>query len=557
MAADDTKLQIGDEFALQTIPAGEAGVDPVVGFVAASKSGGLDGSCFVDFLDGSDMEHANSPMPHNCRFKLHTTNQYAAWRRLFKFRNAASGLEPDPELEAQLLAEVQAEAKVNTTEFALRTGHVVRFGQVLQILSPVADAYLCTSKLIAEEDTSSLRCSLLPRDERSKQVWFRILPGYRTRNEGEPVSMGDTIILQSIKAEHMYLSCRHKGAPPLSRREVHISTTYTRFRVVPVANFHDCGRGQQFVRGGDYVQIYHRQLQSYLHRDEQGRPRLLRPHRLQKADKARAVRADLVWQIESPCMKWGGSTLRASEKRAYSLKDTVSGHFLHELQDGSVSFEPGDDTNMAQWVLLPFDDEVDEMTVETAEFLLQNKGTGRVLHHIQESEATVEGGGALFSLRGTDENVENEDELFVFRTFTEEWLMQLRFVQVLCQALLCPPAVKHVLTRHAMGLGAGGDGTAANVSLGNADWFCVRAAGGRRQPRRDCADPQDAETGGVGRREGEDRPEKAMHSPASKSSYGAEEMVAARPGESQRLFVDWYSAGHPRKVCVEAGDRLN
>ena len=60
MAADDTKLQIGDEFALQTIPAGEAGVDPVVGFVAASKSGGLGGSCFVDFLDGSDMEHANS-----------------------------------------------------------------------------------------------------------------------------------------------------------------------------------------------------------------------------------------------------------------------------------------------------------------------------------------------------------------------------------------------------------------------------------------------------------------------------------------------------------------
>ena len=41
-------------------------------------------------------------------------------------------------------------------------------------------------------------------------VRFRLMPGFRARNEGDPVRMGDSVILQSAKAPSMYLHCDTK-----------------------------------------------------------------------------------------------------------------------------------------------------------------------------------------------------------------------------------------------------------------------------------------------------------------------------------------------------------
>lgn len=39
---------------------------------------------------------------------------------------------------------------------------------------------------------------------------FRLTPGYRARSEGDPVRIGDTIVLQSVKVPSMYLHCDTK-----------------------------------------------------------------------------------------------------------------------------------------------------------------------------------------------------------------------------------------------------------------------------------------------------------------------------------------------------------
>jgi hypothetical protein len=328
----------------------------MVGFLTARKT---DSACFADFLDGKELDKAYPPQPHMCRFVLHSPNQYSAAKRLSKWMERAGHGQDEGAKEEKLRIAAAAEDAVNRTEMHMVTGQPAIFGNIYQLLSPSAGKFLRAERVVAAEDSAAMRCTLVGFEERSKNPWFRLMPGFRSRNEGEPVRAGDTIVLQSVKVPSMYVHCdtdvgdepdasefarEHKlnlkdgyGDDDLVR-EVNISAKPTRFRVVPVATHVDAKIDRTAaVRCGQYCEIYQRQPQAYLYRSPDkhvdgsadidiGAVQLLRPEEeSQEEEPAPTIRADFVWQLEVPMMAWSGVTVQVLPKpQVFCLRDAVA-----------------------------------------------------------------------------------------------------------------------------------------------------------------------------------------------------------------------------------------
>lgn len=226
------------------------------------------------------------------------------------------------------------------------------------------------------------------------------------------------------------------------------------------------------MRGGEFVQIYQRQSQAYVYRDAEGRPRMFRPPKERAEEQTTGIsvadrmssRADLAWQLEVPSMKWSGSAVRnlPGDSTVFSLKDSMSGCFLQEREaGGECFFDEGDDTPYAQWKLVPFDSDVDMFLYEKTPFMLQNSATGNLLHRgdaiVDEEkqrvleqlkqhggkrkagdemldEASVEMATAVedelyYNLDAKPEADIKEDDLFIFRTLSDDWVTEFRGVQ--------------------------------------------------------------------------------------------------------------------------------
>ena len=445
-------LQIGDEFALQTMPVRDD--TDTVGYVTG---GVIDGACFAEFVDGQDMERTNPPHPVNSRFMLHCTQQYSASKKLRDYNQAARSANDSAEMR-RLKDLDEAERVHNEKEFESRTGQMGVFGNVVQLLMSVNGNFLRADKHTADEDNTAMQCNQVDKDIRSKLPWFRITPGFATRNEGDRIRMGDTIILESIKMPNMFMHCNDDGATPGTRREVNIASEPTRFLVVPVAKYHDTRAAETVVRGGEFVQLYQKQKQAYLYRDKKGNPAMFRPKNelLEESDAVAvadriSTRADLAWQVEVPRMRWSGAAVKhakgSQDKLLFSLKDSMSGLFLRESDQkgggvGACCFQENDDSAFAQWELVAFDTEIETFTYEKTPFMLKNASTGRVLHCVsddeeigvaarkektgrntkqQEKVEEEEEGECTFDLRALDEEDIKEDDLFVFRLLSGDW----------------------------------------------------------------------------------------------------------------------------------------
>ncbi|KAJ3091045.1 hypothetical protein HK102_001865 [Quaeritorhiza haematococci] len=93
-----------------------------------------------------------------------------------------------------------AEAQLNEAELARLRGKPVLYGSIIQLHNVHSQRYLCVnSRETCVQEPTSMSISL----ERylRKECFFRILPKFRIRAEGEPVRIGDSIVLQSMKTE--------------------------------------------------------------------------------------------------------------------------------------------------------------------------------------------------------------------------------------------------------------------------------------------------------------------------------------------------------------------
>eukprot|EP01052_Picozoa_sp_SAG31_P004206 SAG31_NODE_172_length_21357_cov_7.616021_18_plen_210_part_00 len=194
--------------------------------------------------------------------ELCVAEQYAAAKALAKFDEQLAG---DEEERQELSVAAEEEAEANEMDNELSCGQQAVFGGAYQLKSSAAEKYIQVLKSIAEDDATALRVQLAESAARTKGLWFRMQPGFRFRNESEPVRMGDTVVLQSMLMPTMFL---HTDVDKDGQVEVDCKDVPTRYRVVPVAKGADiAAKAVGKVRGGDFVSIFQRQTESYVHRD--------------------------------------------------------------------------------------------------------------------------------------------------------------------------------------------------------------------------------------------------------------------------------------------------
>eukprot|EP01046_Picozoa_sp_COSAG06_P003612 COSAG06_NODE_143_length_22242_cov_21.978323_13_plen_2744_part_00 len=212
----------------------------------------------------------------------------------------------------------------------------------------------------------------------------------------------------------------------------------SQLRIVPVAKYsslvdeHDAAKNDYIVRGGDYVEVFHRQSQGYLSvdsREGHPKPTLYRPiEDSAEVDPQSIVSAEFVWKIMLPLMAWSGNHVMATRDRRgqgyclHAAMMTGKELFLAEDEKGEVSLSPHPERKLSQWNLVPFDDDMSssaDVHYEETRFFLVNAQSGKVLHQVHqvpaqgEGEHTEDDKTASFGLQLLDPSQDHESDAFV------------------------------------------------------------------------------------------------------------------------------------------------
>ena len=249
---------------------------------------------------------------------------------------------------------------------------------------------------------------------------------------GEKIRMGDTVVLESVKMQKMFL---HVDMEQDEREiaEVNFFDRATRFRVVPVSKFEEVEKAEanDGICGGGFVEIYRRQSSSYIYRDYLTNvPCLLAVDLNPEGSENDAIpvaklRADLLFQLNMPSMAWSGEAMLCDERstQVFSVRDAISGKFMCE-QNGEVQFTDRDESKSALWTLCPFEaleetgDEPEKLEAEQSQFWLQNCVTGNRLCQGVDSDD----GDELCPLACREPQAVAEADLFVLRSVPHAWM---------------------------------------------------------------------------------------------------------------------------------------
>eukprot|EP00049_Salpingoeca_infusionum_P011225 m.193039 g.193039 ORF g.193039 m.193039 type:complete len:2533 (-) comp14875_c0_seq1:808-8406(-) len=173
--------------------------------------------------------------------------------------------------EQKKLAE--AEEDDNKGEMKRRIGGEVVYGQIVLLYHTHSQRYVrASTTLTSRTEASNMRVDLHPFG--AKSAWFRVLPRYKVRSEGDPVRMNDQIVLESIMTSGQYLhtslGSHPESEPDAKEFEVNVSVQPSSFTIFEhrdhTENSQVMIQGQAFapVHGGSLVQFYHKEIGAYL-----------------------------------------------------------------------------------------------------------------------------------------------------------------------------------------------------------------------------------------------------------------------------------------------------
>ena len=74
-----------------------------------------------------------------------------------------------------------------------RKGEIVTYGQEIQLLHCDSETFITSKKMCAEVDKSCNKVELS--DHGSSSIYFKVMPRYKYRQEGEKILFGDQVVL--------------------------------------------------------------------------------------------------------------------------------------------------------------------------------------------------------------------------------------------------------------------------------------------------------------------------------------------------------------------------
>lgn len=342
----------------------------------------------------------------------------------------------------ELEQQQSSEERHNAIDYRVRRGEPIVFGKIYQLLNVRFDQFLRVDEAIADEDDTSLKCSLVDRSDRSRMCWFRFKPGFATRHEGDEVRSGDTVVVESVGQEEMFIHCAgalddfEEDDEAIDygtfddTREVNTSQRATPLKIVRVAPYDDCMESSR-VQAGSIVKLCHRNSKRCLGWDQLGKAPCMHTR---SSNDTSASSAKVAWQLERPGGDLSGANAAAEPTMVFNLKFPMTGQILCEAEhanstagdDRFCSLESYTDSvanhPRAQWRLTPFDRDSDGFKYNKTTFWLQNVGTDKVLTSIADTDNNV----CTVTLDGI-RNV--EQDLFVFESFESAWLKEFLNVE--------------------------------------------------------------------------------------------------------------------------------
>jgi len=151
----------------------------------------------------------------------------------------------------------QSESRENEAEYAHAIGKTVSFGDTIQLRHYKSGKYLTVSQAAAKLSNACIRVKLL--EDGTEGSWFKVMPRFKMRSEGESVYIGDQLILASRKFD-MYLHVSSSG----DALDLDCSSTWGAWRTIPYAPFVRPADAVGYLRAGDIVRFYHREAEGVI-----------------------------------------------------------------------------------------------------------------------------------------------------------------------------------------------------------------------------------------------------------------------------------------------------
>ena len=120
-----------------------------------------------------------------------------------------------------------------------RTGEFVTYGSEIQMLHVDSESYLCAKKTCADIEKTCNKVDLI--DRPSQSIYFKILPRYKYRQEGEKIKYGDQIIFLNVKM-NLYLHVGETQIPIEHPIPLPLAQGTTKNEITPIIIDRRCPR---------------------------------------------------------------------------------------------------------------------------------------------------------------------------------------------------------------------------------------------------------------------------------------------------------------------------
>lgn len=208
------------------------------------------------FEDDLDVQVSDSAL--FASFQIQPQQLYKDQKRLLKNLSSTSyrieftnglniALDSDEGLES-LLHEYYEERASNLKEIKRKMGNIVRYGDAVHLNDERTRKYLASSPKTLKNNPKALACKLTW--ILGKDCVFIILPRYKARSNGDPVFIGDKIILKNAKSNGYLFSGAMVSTRPLP----------SEWQLDIVESFQ---RDPSFVYAGQLIRIFNDENSSY------------------------------------------------------------------------------------------------------------------------------------------------------------------------------------------------------------------------------------------------------------------------------------------------------
>lgn len=86
---------------------------------------------------------------------------------------------------------------MNSKILERRMGEIVTYGQEIQLLHCDSQTFISAKKMCADIDKSCNKVEL--QDHGSSSIYFKVMPRYKYRQEGEKILYNDQVVMQNPK----------------------------------------------------------------------------------------------------------------------------------------------------------------------------------------------------------------------------------------------------------------------------------------------------------------------------------------------------------------------